>query len=203
MNPHGDATGVQITTQNATKSAGLTKAEQVAAAGYQLVREFFPSRFEESDAATRVRLSLLGEVVSQVGPDAYEAAIRACLRTARNRNDVTVAAVREAAGLREARPRSDVADAWAFACEVFERHARIDPEGRYRLEPRYHREPDGSLEKIEVPEIPPDVASTIAAMGGWGALADRSNWSFRYRDFKELYRPEPAKPSLNPLLPVL
>jgi hypothetical protein len=39
-----------------------------------------------------------------------------------------------------------------------------------------------------IPLVPPAVLRAVQALGGWSALADTSNWSFRYKDFRELYR---------------
>ena len=119
--------------------------ERVAAVGLAMVREFFPTNQPESDAAARLRIELLAEVVAVVGPDRFRQAVRDAIAVSRSRWDCSVVRIREMAGLRYEPPQSRVAAAKAL------------------------------------------VWRAVQGMGGWSALADISNWSFRFKDFKELY----------------
>jgi len=160
--------------------------ERVAAVGLAAIREMFPTNQPESDAAARLRIELLAEIVALVGPDRYQRAVRDAIAVSRSRWDCSVARIREMAGLRYEPPQSRVAAAWDFTCQTFLNHARLDPEGRYRLEEKVVLR-DGVAEVTPIPDVPLAVWRAVQAMGGWSALADPSNWSFRFKDFKELY----------------
>ena len=166
-------------------AASLT--ERIAATGLQIIREFFPTNQPESDAAARLRIELLAEVVAAVGSERFLRAVRDAIAVSRSRWDCSVAKIREMAGLRYEPPQSRVAAAWDFATQTFLNHARLDPEGRYRLEEKVVLR-DGVAEVTPIPLVPPAVLRAVQALGGWSALADTSNWSFRYKDFRELYR---------------
>jgi len=166
-------------------AASLT--ERIAATGLQIIREFFPTNQPESDAAARLRIELLAEVVAAVGSERFLRAVRDAIAVSRSRWDCSVARIREMAGLRYEPPQSRVAVAWDFATQTFLNHARLDPEGRYRLEEKVVLR-DGVAEVTPIPLVPPAVLRAVQALGGWSALADTSNWSFRYKDFRELYR---------------
>jgi len=159
----------------------------MAAVGLAMVREFFPTNQPESDAAARLRIELLAEVVDAVGYEHFLRAVRDAIAVSRSRWDCSVARIREMAGLRYEPPQSRVAAAWDFATQTFLNHARLDPEGRYRLEEKVVLR-DGVAEVTPIPLVPQAVLRAVQALGGWSALADTSNWSFRYKDFRELYR---------------
>ena len=168
-------------------SVSSIENERVAAAGLVAIREMFPTNQPESDAAARLRIELLAEIVALVGPDRYQRAVRDAIAVSRSRWDCSVARIREMAGLRYEPPQSRVAAAWNFATQTFLNHARLDPEGRYRLEEKVVLR-DGVAEVTPIPLVPPAVWRAVQALGGWSALADTSNWSYRFKDFKELYR---------------
>jgi len=170
-----------------SSSVSLIENERMAAVGLAMVREFFPTNQPESDAAARLRIELLAEVVAAVGSERFLRAVRDAIAVSRSRWDCSVARIREMAGLRYEPPQSRVAVAWDFATQTFLNHARLDPEGRYRLEEKVVLR-DGVAEVTPIPLVPPAVLRAVQALGGWSALADTSNWSFRYKDFRELYR---------------
>ena len=161
----------------------------------QLVREFFPTNQPESLAATALRLELLTEVVATVGPERFLRAVKDAIAVSRNRWDCSVARIREMAGIRHEPPQSRVAAAWEFATQTFINHCRLDPEGRYRLEEKVVLH-NSVAEVTPVPLIPPAILRAIQALGGWSALADTSNWSYRFKDFRELFH-EDAIPDLR------
>jgi hypothetical protein len=169
-------------------AASLT--ERIAATGLQIIREFFPTNQPESDAAARLRIELLAEVVAAVGSERFLRAVRDAIAVSRSRWDCSVAKIREMAGLRYEPPQSRVAAAWDFATQTFLNHARLDPEGRYRLEEKVVLR-DGVAEVTPIPLVPPAVLRAVQALGGWSALADTSNWSYRFKDFRELYTENP------------
>jgi len=167
-------------------SVSSIENERVAAVGLAAIREMFPTTQPESDAAARLRIELLAEVVAIVGPERYRQAVRDAIAVSRSRWDCSVARIREMAGLRYEPPQSRVAAAWNFATQTFLNHARLDPEGRYRLEEKVVLR-DGVAEVTPIPDVPLAVWRAVQGMGGWSALADTSNWSFRFKDFKDLY----------------
>ena len=122
----------------------------------------------------------------EVGEAQFIAAVKFALKISRNRYDCTVARIRECAGLPWTPPLSPAAAAWAFATKVFTEHARTNAEGQYVLEPRYVKRDDKTF-VTPPPAIPAPVKRAIDALGGWGALADRSVWGYRYKDFRDLY----------------
>jgi hypothetical protein len=155
--------------------------------GIAMTREMFPTNQPESDAAARLRIELLAEVVAIVGSERFLRAVKDAIAVSRSRWDCSVSRIREMAGLRYEPPQSRVAAAWNFATQTFLNHARLDPEGRYRLEEKVVLR-DGVAEVTPIPEVPQAVWRAVQALGGWSALADTSNWSYRFKDFKELYR---------------
>lgn len=179
---------------NAIRSADLSCDGKVAAVGLTLIREFFPIQQSESDLATRVRLELLAEIVAEVGEAKFIAAVKQTLKISRNRYECTVLRIRECCGLPWTPPLSPASAAWAFATKVFTEHARTNAEGQYVLEPRYTRS-EGKVTITPPPHIPASVKRAIDAMGGWGALADRSVWGYRMRDFRDLYAEGDAQPA--------
>lgn len=158
----------------------------MAAAAWQLVREMFPQQNNESDASVRVRLELLGKVIAEVGEKKFIQAVKQAISISKFRYDVTVQRIRECAGLYYLPPLSPYAEAWRIATRIFLDHCRADSNGNYVLEPKYTRSGD-KVVIIPVPPVPEAILRTIQALGGWESLADRSAWSYRYRDFRELY----------------
>lgn len=161
----------------------------MAGVAWQLVREFFSNAPPESDAALKMRIELLAEIVQAVGPDRFNEAVKGALRLARSRYDVTVSRIREQAGLHHVNQLTPAAKAWIFVTMVVARHVRRDPEGGYRLEPFVYIDKQGNTVREFAPEIPEPVARAVRTMGGWGALAqtDAQYWGQRMREFRDLY----------------
>lgn len=182
----GRSTG--ITKAEGTSSAGLTKSEQIAGSAWQICREFFPVGPQESDAALKLRLELLAEIVDAVGPEKFNEAVMQALRISRSRYEVSVQRIRELAGLYAGPPMSAAARAWQQVMEIVAKHVRRDPEGNYRLEP-YVRMDGGQGVMEPVPKIPANVLKAVRSLGGWAALVktDEEYLAQRYRDFREMF----------------
>lgn len=160
----------------------------MAAIGVIAIKEMFPTQQPESDAAAKLRLELMGEIVEAVGPDAFVAAVRKAISISKSRWDCSVARVRECAGLSNAPEPSPAMKAWALVTDVVRRHVRPGAEGGYVLEPYVYRR-DGEVHTFAVPTISEPVASAVRCLGGWGALwsTDPAYWPQRMRDFCAVY----------------
>lgn len=163
--------------------------EQVAATGYQLLREFFPSQQQESDAVTKLRIELLADVVAAVGPERFTAAVKQALSISKSRWDCSVARIRECAGLRYTPPPSPAHDAWAWLTEFIQRHVRLSGEDGVRFEPYVYLVAEATAAEIPVPKIPPPIERAVRNLGGWAALlrSDPAYWTARMRDFCAVY----------------
>ena len=133
-----------------------------------------------------MRLELLAELAQEIGEQRFVRAVRDTIKVSHRRWDCSIARVREMAGLKWTTPISAASEAWTLATQVFIDYARIDAEGAYRLEPKYVRR-DGKVFVTQAPEVSSAILRAIQSMGGWGCLSDRSNWSYRYKDFKEIF----------------
>lgn len=173
---------------NATKSEEFSTPEKAAAVGTLYVKELFPVATPESDMAAKLRLELMTEIAAEVGPENFLRAVRKAISLSRSRYDCTIRKIRECAGL-PVEPESPAAVAWSLVTRVFEDHCRLSWNGTYCLEEKVVIAKDG-IKVTEVPEVPEAAMRVIRGLGGWGALADRSAWSYRFRDFKELYQHE-------------
>ena len=160
----------------------------MAAVGLAMVRELLPSNQPESDAATKLRLELLGEIVAAVGPERFIRAVKDAIKVSRSRWDCSIARVRECAGMRYEPPQSRVAAAWDLVTSLFLNHCRMDAEGRYRLEEKVVLV-DGVAEVTLVPDVPPTVLRAVQALGGWGGLAEAhpTYWAAKFNQFKEFF----------------
>ena len=179
------------TIPNGNSLPAYSDAETVAATGLTAIREMFPSQHAESDAAVKLRVELLAEVVAAVGPDRFLRAVKDAISVSKSRWDCSVAKIRECAGLRYEPPQSRTAAMWDLVTQVFLNHVRMDPEGRYRLEEKIVLR-DGVAEVTPVPDIPTAVMKAVQALGGWGGLAEAhpSFWGQRYKQFQDLYHEE-------------
>lgn len=173
---------------NATKSEEFSTPEKAAAVGTLYVKELFPVATPESDMAAKLRLELMTEIAAEVGPENFLRAVRKAISLSRSRYDCTIRRIRECAGL-SVEPESPAAAAWSLVTRVFDDHCRLGWDGNYHLEKKVVLVNDRA-KVMEVPEVSEAAMRAIRGLGGWGALADRSAWSYRYRDFKELYTSE-------------
>lgn len=187
------------TSKSELRSSDFSEAEKVAAVGWTLVREVFPlspTQQRESDLALKLRLKLLAEVVREVGPDRFMAAVEKTIAVSPNRFHCTVARIREMAGLMYQPPRQPAAVAWEQLVQVFVDHVRTDANGNYRPEERV-RIVDGETIVTPAPALPEATQRALRSLGGWAAIAEA--WpeyiGQKYRDFCSLYEPDsPQKP---------
>lgn len=170
---------------------------ELAGVAWTAVREIFPSTLAESDEALNLRLDLLAEIAVECAPGQFMQAVRKAISLSRSRFDVSVAKVRQCAGLPADLPQSPATRAWLFVVEVLDRHVRLAPEGGWQLEP-FCRNIDGKYEMVPVPAIPGAILKAVRALGGWGALKETEPQYFgqRMRDFEGLYREEETSSAL-------
>lgn len=156
--------------------------------GISAIREFFPTNQPESDAAAKLRLELMGDIVKTVGPELFEIAVKTAISISKSRWDCSVARVRECAGLSNKPTPAPAMKAWSLVTELVQRHVRPGMEGGYRLEPYTYRKGEEVLE-IPVPIIPEPVLAAVRCLGGWGALwvTEPAYWPQRMRDFCGAY----------------
>ena len=179
---------------SANKSLALPdhETERLAVAGWQMIRELLPSKME-SDAALKVRIGFLKEIVAEVGNERFIAAIKQCVRTCMFRNEVTIARIRQEAGLSVAPAPSPAVEAWELVTRIVTHHLGRDVEGNAVLQANIKL--DRGLAVLtaaitSVPNIPDAVARAVASMGGWSALAESypAWWGQRLQQFEKLYR---------------
>jgi hypothetical protein len=190
MNDAGSKQNALTTTTSAIKSNVSSSSTKVAIAGWQLVREMFPiTNHNESDASLKLRAELFGRIVEEVGEERFIEALKQAISVSQRRYDVTVARVREFAGLKYIQPISATAEAWRFVTQIFLDHVRMDGNGNYMLEPKVINHA-GHCHLIAPPKIPKAVKNAVVAIGGWAALADSypNYWAVRYKEFKEIYK---------------
>ena len=163
--------------------------EQIAATAYQMVREFFPSQVQESDAATKLRIELLADVVREVGAERFTAAVKQALSVSRSRWDCSVSRIRECAGLKYTPAPSAAHDAWIWLTEFIRRHVRLSGEDGVRFEPYVYMVATGTAAEIPIPTIPPPIERAVRGLGGWSSLlrSDPAYWTARMRDFCAVY----------------
>ena len=170
---------------NAIKLTESSTAEEVASMGLTAVREIFPIKDQESTLAVRLRIEMLTDIVNEVGPEKFLAAIKKAITMSSHRYDCSIRKIRECAGLKEKNP---AIEAWKFVTEVMQKHLRPAPEGHYHLEP-WVRNEDGKFVTDPVPVIPESVKDAVRAIGGWQALALTSPEYLhqRMKDFINLF----------------
>jgi hypothetical protein len=160
----------------------------LAAVGWQLCREVLPAQQQESDLALKMRLKLLGQLVEEVGEARFMQAIEKAISISHARWQVTVARIRECAGLCYTPPRSPAAVAWEFLIQVFLDHVRIDGKGNYVLEEKV-RNVDDKAVVTPVPVVPAASLRALRSLGGWAAIAEA--WptyiTAKWRDFRDFY----------------
>lgn len=184
--------------RNGNNSSGFsTESMRLAAVGLTLVREMFPWNITESDEAAKLRLELMAEIAEEVGERRFVQAVRDAIKVSHKRWDVSVARVREMAGLRWTPQPSPAAQAWQFVTQVFIEHCRPDGDGNYRLEEKIVNF-SGTARVFSVPEIPSAIKRAIRSLGGWAALAEShpEYWTQKFNQFKELYS-EDASPRID------
>jgi len=171
---------------SANKSLALPdhETERLAVAGWQMVRELLPSKME-SDAALKVRIGFLKEIVAEVGNERFIAAIKQCVRTCMFRNEVTIARIRQEAGLSVAPAPSPAVEAWELVTRIVTHHLGRDAEGNAVLQPHVKISENHLAVMTSLPNIPDAVARAVAAMGGWSALAESypAWWGQRLQQF--------------------
>ncbi len=163
-----------------------------------MVREMFPVNQIESDAAAKLRLELMGNIVRAVGPELFLIAVKTAISISKSRWDCSVARVRECAGLSNAPTPAPAMKAWVLVTEIVQRHVREAPEGGFRLEPYTYRV-NGDVVTVPVPTIPEPVLTAVRCLGGWGALwsTEPAYWPQRMRDFCHLYDESSLKRDSN------
>lgn len=159
-----------------------------------MTREIFPSQQQESDFALKLRLELLAQIVREVGQERFLEAVKQAISISRGRYDVTIARIRECAGLLYTPPISPAMQAWAQIMNIVRNHLKPAPEGGYRMERAYiSRIRDGKQEtaEIPVPELPMPARRALQAIGGWATLAETEPQYMpqRMRDFQAVYEP--------------
>lgn len=188
------------TKQNVLSSnVSRAKARAAAISGWQLIREMLTAPNIESDEALAARMVFLEEIVMEVGVERFHAAIREVVRTKKNRYEVSVAYIRECAGLSLALPANPAVVAWETVTDVIKNHVGRDPNGALTMRTKVTIDLSSGrpVSVIKpVPEITPDVQRVVDLMGGWGAMAEAHPawWAQRYQMFCQLYR-EGASPT--------
>jgi hypothetical protein len=164
------------------------EVEQIAAKGWQLVRELLPAPIE-SDGALRMRLDFLKEILYEVGQERFVEAVKQAIRISQYRSQVTVARIRQCAGLSMSETISPAVHAWTLVTTIVTRHVGYDANGCAVLEPKV-RLVDGKAQVEPVPEIPESVREAVKLMGGWGNLKDSypNWWGSKFVQFKEVFR---------------
>lgn len=184
----GSELAPQDGSRSAIRSSALSATEQTAAVGWQLVREVLPSQYQESDLALKLRLKLLGELVAEVGEARFMRAVEKAISVSHSRHQVTVARIREIAGLVYSPPRQPATVAWEQLIQVFLDHCRTDPDGNYRLEDKV-KNVDGAAVIVPVPRLPEATLHALRSIGGWAGLAEA--WpefaGARLKEFREFY----------------
>jgi hypothetical protein len=170
---------------------------KLATVASALIDETFPTQQKISDEAAKLRLELLAEVAEEVGEQRFVQAVRNAIKVSHRRWDVSVARIREFAGLRFSPEPSPAAKAWTLLIQVFLDHCRTDPDGNYRLEPK-SKIVDGKEHVTPVPEISPAIRRALQSLGGWAAIAE--SWpeyiGAKFNQFKELYS-EDSSPRID------
>jgi|SRR5579863_4578642 len=172
-----------------TATIGTTDPERVAAIAYSLIREVFPTaQNNDSDVAVKLRLELLADIVREIGPEHFMAAIKQAVSISANRYECSIKRVRECAGLKTTPEPNPAMRAWLLVIDVVHRHVRPGPDGGYRLESSVIFQ-GGEYITIPVPTIPEPVSRAVRAIGGWGALVETepAYIAQRMRDFCAVY----------------
>ena len=180
-----------VTSPKEIKSVEYSEAalEDCAAIGWQLARELLAGP-QESDEAVRARIEFLKEIIVEVGPRQFLAAVKQAIRISQYRNEVTIKRIRECAGLDVSPPKSSAAKTWELVTEIVTHHIERDENGNAVLSEHIVMRPEGVV-LVPVPNIPESLARAVRDMGGWGALADSYPqwWAQRFNMFREVYRP--------------
>jgi hypothetical protein len=172
-------------------------AIKLAAVALTLIREMFPVQQAESDEAAKLRLELMAEIADTVGEQRFVQAVRRAIAVSHRRWDVSVARIREMAGLRFVPEPSPAAQAWALVTQVFIDHCRSDADGNYHLEEKVVIV-DGKAKITPVPEIPLPTKRAIQSLGGWAALAEAwpEYFTQKWNQFREFYS-EDSSPRID------
>lgn len=161
-----------------------------------------PNQHAESDLALKTRLKLLAEVVAEVGPERFLRAVEKAIAVSPNRFQVSVARIREMAGLFYTPPRHPAVVAWEQIVQIFLDHCRTDANGNYQLEDKV-RIVDGTAVVTRPPEIPDASMKALRSIGGWAALAEA--WpeyaGAKFKDFREFYEPGNCRAGLDQKVP--
>lgn len=173
---------------SAIKLDGCSTPEQIASLGLTAIREIFPTRETESELAVRLRIEMLSDIVREVGPERFMAAVKKAITMSHNRFDCTIRRIRECAGVAVVAEPAPAYKAWQFVTEIVHRHVRRWENG-WRLEPWYTSNGTDVATVTEVPPIPEPIKRAVQAIGGWGMLAacDPQYWPQRMKDFVNLY----------------
>lgn len=197
-NPGSDSQ-LMTTFKNAINSPAYSKDElKLAAVAVALINETFPVQQKVSDEAAQLRLELMAEIAAEVGEQRFVQAVRNAIKISHRRWDVSIARIREMAGLRFMPEPSPAAQAWELITRVFIDHCRSDADGNYRLEEKVTIV-DGKACVTPVPEIPPAAKRAIQCLGGWAALAESwpEFWQAKLKDFRELYHEADVSPRMD------
>lgn len=194
MTFQGMATVDEITVSGQSENRSLAlsdgKAEKIAIAGWQYIREQLPGPIE-SDEAFRGKIRFLKEIVFEAGEERFVHAVQQVIRTSDKRSDASVKRLREFAGLDVSGPQSAAASAWDLVTRVVKSHVKRDGEGNVVLKSAIRMIGGNRGEIVPVPEISEAVTRAVQAMGGWGNLAEAypAWWGQKFVQFKEVYRP--------------
>jgi hypothetical protein len=159
----------------------------------QLLRECIPGPLLSVEAM-QITQNMMVAIAEEIGTEKFHTTILKAIETCDRRP--TVAKIRQLAGLnsRLEPAQEAAAKAWGIVVTVLTRHIGRDGEGNVILRPFLSRAGDAFHEK-PVPDIPEGVRKAVAALGGWGALAESfPQWNGqKWGQWKELYNPDPAE----------
>jgi hypothetical protein len=188
-----ESLSIKSSASNASESLKVCDeegAESVAVSGWQLVREMLAGQ-PESDEVLRVRITFFKEIIRQVGPEKFIDAIKDAIRISKFRNEVTIARVRECAGLSLAPTKSPCVVAWELVTTIVVNHLNRNAAGLVVYEDKVVM-CDGVPTVRPVPNIPVSVQKTVDMLGGWSSLWEAyatGYWGARFQQFREIYRP--------------
>ena len=136
----------------------------------QLLRECIPGPLLSVEAM-QITQNMMVAIAEEIGTEKFHTTILKAIETCDRRP--TVAKIRQLAGLnsRLEPAQEAAAKAWGIVVTVLTRHIGRDGEGNVILRPFLSRAGDAFHEK-PVPDIPEGVRKSVAALGGWGALAE-------------------------------
>ena len=159
----------------------------------QMLRECIPGPLLSVEAM-QITQNMMVAIAEEIGTEKFHATILKAIETCDRRP--TMAKIRQLAGLnsRLEPAQEAAAKAWGIVVTVLTRHIGRDGEGNVILRPFLSRAGE-TFHEEPVPVIPEGVRKAVAALGGWGGLAESfPQWSGqRWGQWKEVYNPDPAE----------